>query len=122
MHFAEQLTEKVEIGAIRIDAQNNLEVVTTDSGLEVRNSRGDEPRRWEIAIPAVDIETDDTDHYDTVRELWALTERGLHTFTFHDFVDDELVKVRFDSTLNITAPAGHIRKIDTFTIKEALGE
>jgi hypothetical protein len=113
-HISETLTENIEIGAVRIDGQDQLEVVTTDSGQEVRNSRGDEPRRWEIALPMVD--------YDSVRAMWAETERGLHTFDFNCFVDDETVVVRFDSPLNITAPAGHLRKIDTFTIKEALGE
>jgi hypothetical protein len=32
------------------------------------------------------------------------------------------VKVRFESPLQITAPAGHLRHIDTFTLKEAIGE
>jgi ligand-binding sensor domain-containing protein len=109
MHVAEQLTENVEIGAIRIDGQDNLEVVTTDGGLEVRNSRGDEPRRWEIAIPIVNIESDDTADYDSVREMWLDTERGLHTFNFNCFVEDTVFKVRFDSPLNITAPAPHLR-------------
>jgi hypothetical protein len=121
MHFAEQLTQNIEIGAIRIDGQDNLEIVTTDSGTEVRNSRGDEPRRWEFAMPMVNIEADTTD-YDSVREMWAQTERGLHTFNFRCFVEDTVFKVRFDSPLNITADAPHLRKIDTFTIKEVLGE
>lgn len=122
-HIAERLTGNVEIGAARIHGQDGLEVVTTDGGKEVRNLRAeDEARRWDISIPVVDIESDDTADYDSVREMWRMTERGLHTFDFKCFVDDEIVKVRFASALQITAPAGHLRHIDTFTIKEVLGE
>jgi hypothetical protein len=122
MHLPLSLTENVEIGAIRIDAQDSLEVVTTDGGREVRNLRAeDEARRWEISLPTCDT-ADDTADYDSVRQMWRSTEKGLHSFDFHCFVDDEVVKVRFDSPLQITAPAGHLRHIDTFTLKEVLGE
>ena len=122
MHIHEQLTRNIEIGAVRIHAQDSLEVVTTDGGKEVRNIRAeDEARRWEISMPTVDIDNE-RDDYDSVRAMWTNTERGLHTFDFHCFVDEELVRVRFDSPLQITAPAGHLRHIDTFTLKEALGE
>lgn len=121
-HIAEQLTENIEIGAVRIHGQSSLEVVTTDGGHEVRNLRAeDEARRWEIALPMCDIDNDRAD-YDSVREMWTNTERGLHTFDFHCFVDEETVKVRFESPLQITAPAPHLRHIDTFTIKEVIGE
>lgn len=121
-HVAEQLTENIEIGAVRIHGQDSLEVVTTDSGREVRNLRAEnDPRMWEIALPVCDIDDDRAD-YDSVRAMWAATERGLHSFDFHCFVDEEQVKVRFASELQITAPAGHLRHIDTFTIKEVIGE
>lgn len=122
MHLAIQLTENIEIGAVRLLGQDSLEVVTTDGGKEVRNLRAaDEARRWEISLPTVDVDGDTAD-YDALRDMWRQTEKGLHSFLFHDFVDDELVKVRFDSPLQITAPAGHLRHIDTFTLKEVLGE
>ena len=122
MHIASQLTENIEIGAVRIHGQDSLEVVTTDSGKEVRNSRAaDEARRWEVSLPMVDIENERAD-YDSVRQMWIDTERGLHSFDFKCFVDDEIVKVRFESPLQITAPAGHLRHIGTFTLKEVLGE
>jgi hypothetical protein len=54
--------------------------------------------------------------------MWSDTEKGLHSFDFYDWVDEETVKVRFDSPLQITAPAAHLRHIDTFTLKEVLGE
>lgn len=119
-HVAEQLTQNIEIGAVRIHGQDSLEVVTTDGGHEVRNLRAEnEPRRWEISLPMTDIENE-RDDYDSVRAMWDNTERGLHSFDFHCFVDDELVKVRFASPLQITAPAPHLRHIDTITIKEVL--
>lgn len=122
MHLHEQLTRNVEIGAIRVHGQDSLEVIATDGGTEVRNLRAeDEARRWEVSIPTCDIDSDRAD-YDSVREMWANTERGLHSFDFYCFVDEELVKVRFDSPLQITAPAAHLRHIDTFTLKEVLGE
>lgn len=121
-HITTQFTRDIEIGAARIYQQDGLEIVTTDGGREVRNSRTDEDaRRWEISIPTCDIDNDRT-AYDSVRQMWTDTERGLHTFDFYDYVDEELIKVRFDSPLQITAPAGHLRHIDTFTLKEALGE
>lgn len=121
-HVPTQLTENIEIGAVRIHGQDGLEVITTDGGREVRNLRAeDEPRRWEIAIPVANLNGDTAD-YDSVRDMWANTNRGLDTFNFNDFVEEEIVKVRFESPLQITAPAGHLRHIDTFTLKEAIGE
>jgi hypothetical protein len=121
-HIATQLTENIEIGAVRLHGQEGLEVITTDGGREVRNLRAeDEARRWEISIPTVATDGDTTD-YDAVIAMWVASERGLHTFNFRCFVDDEVVKVRFQSQLQITAPAGHLRHIDTFTLKEAIGE
>jgi hypothetical protein len=123
MPLGTRFTENVEIGAIRIHGQDSLEVVTTDGGKEVRNLRAeDEPRRYQISLPAVDIESDNTADYDSVRQMWADSGRGLEPFYFHDFVDEEDVLVRFESELQITAPAGHLRHIDTFTLKECLGE
>lgn len=122
-HISESLTPNVEIGAVRVHGQDGLEVITTDGGKEVRNQRtSEEARRWDISIPIVDIEGGDTTDYDSVLELWADSARGLHTFNFHCFVEDADFKVRFDSPLQVTAPAGHLRHIDTFTLKEVIGE
>jgi hypothetical protein len=118
-HVATRLTENIEIGAVRIENQDGLEVVTMDNLRTVRNSRvSEEPRRWEVSLPMVDIEGGDTTDYDAVRQLWRDSERGLHTFDFNCFVEDEVFKVRFASPLQITAPAGHLRQVDTFTIVE----
>jgi hypothetical protein len=121
-HLSTQLPTSVEIGAVRTDNQDGLEVVTTDGGKEVRNSRVEaEPRYWEVAMPPVSISGDMSD-YDAVKQLWTDSERGLHTFNWFCFVDNEMCKVRFASARSITAAAGHLRHIDTFTLKEVIGE
>lgn len=118
-HVATRLTENIENGAARLENQDGLEVVRKDNLRTVRNSRVEQdPRRWEISLPLVDIEGGDTEDYDALRQLWRDTERGLHTFDFKCFVDDDVYRVRFESVLQITAPAGHLRHIDTFTIVE----
>lgn len=118
-HVATRLTENIELGAIRIEGQDGLEVVRQDNLRTVRNSRvTEDPRRWEVSLPVVDIESGDTTDYDALRQLWSDTERGLHTFDFKCFVDDNVYTVRFESPLQISAPASHIRHIETFTIVE----
>lgn len=118
-HIANRLTENIELGAVRIEGQDGLEVVRQDNLRTVRNSRvTEDPRRWEVSLPMVNIEGDDTADYDAVRQLWSDSERGLHTFDFKCFVDERVYKVRFESSLQISAPASHIRHIETFTIVE----
>jgi hypothetical protein len=118
MHVDQFLPESVEVGAVRVEHQDNLEVTHKDSGRTVRNSRVEtEPGRWEISFPTCDT-GGDTATYDAVRQLWRDTERGLHTFNFRCFVDDEVYRVRFASPMPIAAPAGHLRHIETMTIEE----
>jgi hypothetical protein len=124
MHLELQFTQNVENGAQRDLGQDALEVVTQDSGLEVRNLRASaEPRVWQVALPTIDVDAETID-YDSVLSLWGTSARGsfrgLHSFNFHCFVDDAVYRVRFASSLQITAPAGHLRHIDTFTIRETL--
>jgi hypothetical protein len=120
MHLNTQLTRNIEIGALRTDGQDGLEVIPTDGGKEVRNSSvSAEPRMWEVALPPCDTGNDTAD-YDAVRQLWKDSERGLHTFNFYCFVDDEVCKVRFASPLQIRGPAGHLRHIETFMLREEL--
>lgn len=118
-HIDERLPENVEIGAVRIDPQDGLEVVRQDNLRSVRNSRVDaDPVQWEIAFPVTNVEGDSTAEYTAVRVMWQQTERGLHTFNFKCFVDGAVHKVRFDSPLQTEAPAGHLRKYQTMTIVE----
>jgi hypothetical protein len=120
MHFDLQLTQNVEIGAQRMLNQEALDVEQTDGFQEVRNLRTeDEPRQWQIALPTIDTAGDTAD-YDSVLAMWSTTNRGADTFNFRCFVDDTVYRVRFASTLPVTAPAGHLRHIDPFTIKQTL--
>lgn len=129
-HITSQLTRNIEIGAVRVHGQDSLEVVTTDNGVETRNLRSeDEARRYQVSMPTVNVGdvfngilAGDTTDYDALREMWRITNRGLDSFDFYDFVDDEIVPVRFEGPLQITAPVGHLRHIDTFTLKEVIGE
>lgn len=129
-HVPTQLTHNIEIGAVRVHGQDSLEVVTTDGGKELRNLRAEtEPRRWEVSLATANVGNSllgmtagDTTNYDAVRLMWTATNRGLDTFNFFDFIENEIVKVRFESPLQITAPATHLRHIDTFTLKEVIGE
>lgn len=115
-HIAAQLTRNIEIGARREDSIDGLEVTTTDGGQEVRNSRSDfEPRRYEIAGYTCTIDNED---FVSMRAMWRDTERGLHTFNFYDWIDAEIVKVRFETPMSITSEAGHLFHIDTLTLKE----
>jgi hypothetical protein len=46
---------------------------------------------------------------------------ALHTFLMTDWQDETggtVVRVRFDSPLEITTPAGHLDHIETLTLKE----
>jgi hypothetical protein len=115
-HIAEQLTRNIEIGARREDAMDGLEVTKTDGGNEVRNARTEfEPRRYEIAGYTC---TSDNADFIQMRHLWRATERGLHTFDFYDWIDEEVVKVRFETPMSITSEAGHLFHVDTLTLKE----
>jgi hypothetical protein len=111
------LTENIEIGAVRRIVWDR-EIVRTDGGQEVRNTRWAAPlRSYEISMPSVSTSGDLTD-YNAVLQVWEDSEGGTLTFTFHDWVDDEDVVVRFDSELQISSEAGHLRHIDTFTLQE----
>jgi hypothetical protein len=118
-HVNSQLTRNIEIGAVRVDGQDGLEVVVQDNLQEVRNSRVDsEPREWQISLPPVSTSGDLTD-YNAIRQMWHDTLRGLHTFDFYDYVDAKMCRVRFASPLQITMDAGHLRHVDTITLREA---
>lgn len=119
-HINVELTRNIEIGAVRIDGQEGLDIQRQDNGKEVRNARTEaDPRRWEIAGYTC---TSTNADYIATRQMWTDTERGLHTFNFYCFVDEEVVKVRFDSPFQVSAPVRHLRKVETFTIVESFDE
>lgn len=115
MHLALQLTRNVEISASRRQVWD-VEIVKTDGGHEVRNTRWSEPlRAFDVALPPC---TRDNADYEAVKQMWIDSEGGTHTFDFYDYTSDELVKVRFDTPLEITWLTPDLDKIETFTLQE----
>lgn len=117
MHISTSLTRSIEIGAVRRE-EWDIEVVRTDGGQEVRNTRWAESlRSYDIALPQATTAGSLTD-FNAVVQMWRDTEGGTHTFNFYDWIDAKTVKVRFGTPLQITSDAGHLRHIDTFTLQE----
>lgn len=115
MHIDASLPTGIENGARRV-YQWDKEIVKTDGGQEVRNSRWASPlRSWEIAFNNAKI--DSADHA-AVEQMWIDTEGGVHTFNFTDERSGETVKVRFDTDLAFTNTVGPFHHLDTFTIQE----
>lgn len=113
--LATTLPEEVEIGAMR-RLEYSTETVTTDGGFEVRNARWSEPLRvYEIAYPHA---TRDDAVYLAVVALYEEALGKLYSFTFHDWIDDVDVDVRFDSPLEIETPAGHLDHIVSMRLME----
>lgn len=117
-HIDTTLPEEVELGAIR-RLKWETEVVTTDGGYEVRNSRWSSPlKTFEVSFPPA---TRDNGIYQAVIALYEAAEGGLHTFNFTDWTDETggtVVRVRFDSPLEITGIATHLDHIETVTLVE----
>lgn len=113
--LASTLPEEVEIGAIR-RLEYSTDVTTTDGGFEVRNARWATPLKvFELSYPHA---TRDDAIYQAVVALYAEAVGNLYSFTFHDWIDDADVTVRFDSPLEIDTPAGHLDHIVSMRLKE----
>ncbi|HXH52530.1 MAG TPA: DUF2460 domain-containing protein [Sphingomicrobium sp.] len=85
MHLSTRLSDHVEIGAVRRDLDDGLEVVTTDGGWEVRNDRWAQPLlAFDISFPT--SERDDPVFLE-VRGAYRATRRGAHSFRFKDWSD-----------------------------------
>jgi uncharacterized protein (TIGR02217 family) len=83
-HIATRLTENVEIGAIRRE-EDDIEVVRTDGGNEVRNARWSQPLlAFDVSFPM--SERDDAVFLE-VRNAYRATRAGLHSFKFRDWSD-----------------------------------
>jgi hypothetical protein len=93
-----------------------LEVVTTDGGYEVRNTRWATPlRTWHASYPMADA--DDAVHV-AVEEMWEETNYGADTFNFTDPKSGDTTRARVDGSLQHTNQVGSLYHLDTFTIKE----
>lgn len=114
-HLESTLPSSVEIGAQR-RLNWNTEVVTTDSGTEVRNNRWAEPlRTYDVSFP---VSRRDNAVYTAVLALYAEAEGNLHSFDFYDWADDVDVPVRFDGPLSTVGVASHLEHIVEVTLVE----
>lgn len=121
-HLADTLPTSVEIGAIK-RIEWLPEIVTTDGGREVRNQRRSAPSIYfDIAFPT---STRDNAAYLEVLRLFNDSMGGLHTFNFVDWTDETgatIRIVRFEGEISVTGVAGHLDKIEVFTLKEVVDE
>jgi uncharacterized protein (TIGR02217 family) len=84
-HIAFRLSDHVEIGAVRRDLDDGLEVIPLAGGGEVRNDEWAQPLlAFDISFPT--SERDD-DVFLEVRNAYRATRRGLHSFKFKDWSD-----------------------------------
>lgn len=88
MAFIDQhLPRQVEIGARRTDDED-IDIVTTDGGWEVRNARASQSlREFEVSFP---MSARDNAVYLAVVALYKVARGKLHTFRFRDWADYQL--------------------------------
>lgn len=114
-HLAASLPVEIELGAVR-RLRWGTEVVTTDGGYEVRNNRWATPlRSYDVSFPP---STRDDPVYLAVIELYEAAEGNLNSFDFTDWTDSQIVRVRFDTPLEITGLATHLDQIENVTLVE----
>jgi hypothetical protein len=115
MHFHQQLPAVIANGAAK-RTEWEFETVTTVGGKEVRNSLWSTPlRRFEVPMAARKV---DDPNLVAVRDLWNVTEGGLHSFDFYDEEEDETIKVRFDAELVVNFEQGPWVRVDTLQLRE----
>jgi len=113
--LAMTLPPRVELGAIR-DYDYSTEIVTTDGGYEVRNSRWSTPlRSYEISFPT---STRTGSDYLAVKALYDAAKGRLHSFMFKDWTDGATIHVRFDSKLSIAGVDINHDHIETMKLVE----
>lgn len=115
MHLWLSLPTSIENGAVRM-LQQDKEIILTDGGYEVRNTRWSGPlRSWQIGFNNAAI--DNTAHA-AVEQMWRDTNGGTDTFNFADERTGDTARVRFDAELQFTNTVGPYYHLDTFTIRE----
>jgi hypothetical protein len=115
MHLWLSLPTAIEKGSVRLLTQDK-EVVETDAGFEVRNTRWSGPlRRFQLAFNNKRLS--DANHA-AVETMWRNTNAGTDTFNFYDEKSGDTARVRFDGDLQMTNTTMQIYRIDAFTLKE----
>lgn len=118
-HLNETLPSQVEIGATR-RLDFGTEIVTQDSGAEVRNNRWSEPlRTYDVSFP---ISGRDDPIYQAVVDLYDEAQGNLHSFDFKDWTDGATVAVRFDGPLTSTGVTPDLEHIVEMTLVEVREE
>jgi uncharacterized protein (TIGR02217 family) len=91
-HITTRLSDHVEIGATRIEEQD-VEIVQTDGGNEVRNTRWSQPLlRFELSFP---MSRRDDEVFIEVRNAYRACRGALHSFKFRDWSDYEVTNELF---------------------------
>jgi hypothetical protein len=115
MHLWLSLPTGIENGAVRM-IQQDKEIVLTDGGYEVRNTRWSGPlRSWQVAYNNADLTSDD---HAAVEQMWRDTNGGTDTFKWSDERTGDTARVRFDAELQFTNTVGPFYHLDTFTLRE----
>lgn len=109
------LPTAIEKGSVRLLTQDK-EVIETDGGFELRNTRWSGPlRRWQVGYPNKAL--NDANHA-AVETMWRDTDAGADSFNFYDEKSGDTAQVRFDGDLQMVNTTMQIYRIDTFTLKE----
>lgn len=91
-HIATRLSDHVEIGAVRIEEQD-VEIVQTDGGNEVRNTRWSQPLlRFELSFP---MSRRDDEVFLEIRNAYRACRGALHSFKFRDWSDYQATDEQF---------------------------
>jgi hypothetical protein len=103
-------------GAKRI-ARWDVEIVSTDGGGEVRNSRWSEPL-WTFEVPIPIFASDDHEDFQFIQQLWEDANGATHTFNFWDDLKQVTRVVRFEEDLQISDVVGPYRQFETIRLQE----
>ena len=118
MHLPDFLPSAVELGAEQM-RDSGTEIVTTDSGREVRNNRHESIlRSYQVSYP---MSARNQANHEAVLELYDKAEGSLHTFNFRDWTDggDGTVrKVRFDGSISVIGMTPDHDRINGVNLKE----
>jgi hypothetical protein len=114
-HFHLSLPSIIANGAAK-RSQWEFETVQTVGGKEVRNSLWSSPLRH-FEVPMAACKVDDADLAE-VRNIFVVTEGGVHTFDFYDEEEGETVKVRFDAELVVSGIEGPWVRVETLQLRE----
>ena len=113
--LATTLPPEVEIGAMK-RLEYSTDVVTMDSGAEVRNARWAAPLRvYEISFPHA---RSDNAIFLAVKALYEEALGQTFSFRFNDYEDNQTVTVRFDSQLEMESPGADLHHIVSVRLKE----